>query len=129
MPGHVLLIDDEPYFRFAIDLALRKRGYRVSQTSDGEDALTRILGSAASPLPPLDLILLDLELTTLPGVEIVRRMHAESVAIPVIAFSGYFNAMLYEELTRLGCFELLFKPVSERMLLDRIETALKTGCS
>ena len=125
MQRHILLIDDEPYFRFGIELALRKRGYRVSQVSDGEDALQRILGDAADRPPLLDLILLDLELPTLHGAEIMRRLHEEAVATPVMIFSGFFNALLYQEVMRLGCLELLFKPVREQMLQDRIERALK----
>ena len=127
MPGHILLIDDEPYVRFGLELLLRKRGYRVSQVSDGRDALQRILGTTTDRRSLLDLILLDLELDTLPGTEIMRRMNEEAVVIPVIVFAGYFNATLYLELMRLGCSELLFKPVSERMLLDKIEIALQTG--
>ncbi len=127
MPGHVLLIDDEPYFRFGIELAIRKRGYRVSQVSDGKEALRRILGSGSLRSPLLDLILLDLELASFPGAEIVSRMRAAAVATPVIALSGYFNAARYEELMKLGSLELMFKPVSEQLLLDSMERALKLG--
>lgn len=124
MRKHILLIDDEPYFRFGMELALKTHGYRVSQVSDGNDALERILPGGPRHLPRLDLVLLDLELPTLPGTEIVRRMREEEVAIPVLVFAGYFNAPLYEELMGFGCLELLFKPVSERLMLDAIERAL-----
>jgi DNA-binding response OmpR family regulator len=124
MQGHILLVDDEPYFRFSTELALRKRGYLVSQAGDGVDALERILCSD-NKLPPFDLILLDLELPTLCGVEIMRRLHQEAVAIPVLVISGYFNAERYEELMRLGSIDILFKPVSEQMLLERVEEVLK----
>jgi DNA-binding response OmpR family regulator len=124
MRKHILLIDDEPYFRFGIELALRKSGYLVSQASDGKEALERLLGTSRH-FPVLDLILLDLELPTLSAAEIVRRLRAEAVTTPVLAFSGFFNASVYEELMKLGCLELLFKPVSEQLLLERIERALK----
>jgi DNA-binding response OmpR family regulator len=122
MRRHILLVDDEPYFCFSIQLALKKQGYLVSRVVDGREAMDLITGSPRQhPLP--DLILLDLDLATLSGAEIVRLASRQPAAIPVMAFSGFFDAPLYRELMMLGCLEILFKPVSERLLLEKIEEA------
>jgi DNA-binding response OmpR family regulator len=123
MGRHIFMIDNEPYFRFSTELALKKNGYLVSQTADGKDALERLLGDGEQRFRP-DLILLDLELPGFPGIEIMRKLHEEKVAVPVMVVSGYFNAELYEELMSLGCRKILFKPVSEQVLLKRIEGVL-----
>jgi DNA-binding response OmpR family regulator len=124
MRERILLIDDEPYFRFAIELTLRKQGYLVSQLSDGGEALALLM---AKQTPPPELVLLDLELSSFSATELMRRLRSGGIEAPIIAFSGYFNAQLYEELTGLGGVELLFKPVSEQLLLDTMIRLLHTA--
>jgi|GEM_PF-4897091 len=121
MRKKILLIDDEPYFRFATELALRKKGYLVSQLSDGGEALRELVAGDASPP---DLVLLDLELASFPASELLRRLRAAAVTAPIIVLSGFFNAQLYDELTRLCCVEVLFKPVSEQLLLATMTRVL-----
>ena len=124
MRKKILLIDDEPYFRFATELTLRKKGYQVSQFSDGKEALKQLLAHDTSPP---DLVLLDLELASFPAAELLRRLRSAAVDAPTIVLSGFFNAQLYDELTRLGWVELLFKPVSEQLLLDTMTRVLVTA--
>jgi DNA-binding response OmpR family regulator len=80
----LLLVDDSRAIRLANQLALEKAGYEVVCAEDGEAALS----SAQSQ--PFDLILLDMMLPKVSGVEVLKRLKSEprTAAIPVVVLSG-----------------------------------------
>ena len=124
MQRHILIVDDEPNFRFSTELALKRKGFRVSQAGDGKEALDSILNAERNP-PPFDLILMDMELPTLSGTEIIQQMHEKGIRTPIMVVSGSIDTDLYNGLTRLGCLSIYFKPVSEKILLARISELLQ----
>ena len=73
----ILVVDDEPQIRSALDVNLRARGYAVDLAVSGEDALHR----AAAHHP--DLVLLDLGLPGIDGLEVVRGLRGWT-AVPII---------------------------------------------
>lgn len=120
MRGDILLINNESSFRFSVQLALKRRGYRVCEAHDGGDALRWIAGRADRS-SPFELVLLDMDLPTLSGLTVLRRLHQRGVTVPVLVVSGGLTAKLYTELLSLGSREIYFKPVGERVLLDKID--------
>jgi DNA-binding NtrC family response regulator len=128
MSAHVFIVDDDANFRFRTELALKKKGYRVSSASNAKVALDRII-SQARALPSFDLILMDIDLATETSVEIFKKIIENNTNTPVLAVSGYFNAEMYHELLQSGCKEILFKPVREHVLADIIERALSVRVS
>src|SRR5262249_20072437 len=84
-PCRVLGIDDEPPGRAHLRRLLELRGYAVD---DAPNALTGL--AAMARLEP-DLLLLDLSMPDLDGVEVVRRLRATGVRIPVVLCSGYLE--------------------------------------
>jgi PAS domain S-box-containing protein len=84
---HVLVVDDTEANRYAVVRHLRKAGYRVSEAADGKRALASIAGE----LP--DLIVLDIRMPDMDGLEVVRRVRAEprTAHLPILHLSASFT--------------------------------------
>src|SRR5690349_2182763 len=114
----VLVIDDERQIRRALQLALSGSGYVVQTAATGAEGLEAV----NSNLP--DIVLLDLGLPDIDGLEMCRRIRAQSV-VPIIVLS-----VRGEEQTKVAAFDLgaddyLTKPFGMDELLARIRVALR----
>jgi DNA-binding NtrC family response regulator len=117
MNGSVLIIDDDAAFRFAMAKALRRGGYRVSEASSGEEAVEVLCNSS-----PPDVALLDLKMTGIGGLEVLRRCGA--IATSVIVLTGHGTVKSAVEAMQLGAFSFLEKPVDADMLRPLLQQAL-----
>jgi DNA-binding response OmpR family regulator len=121
-PGSVLVVDDDVMVRDVVGRYLGRAGYRVSVAGDGEEAL-RI----AADSPP-DLVVLDLMLPGLPGLEVARMLRQDS-AVPIVMLTA-----LGEEEDRivgleLGADDYITKPFSPRELVLRVASVLRRARS
>ena len=84
-PARVLLVEDDKFLRRACEASLRQRGFEVTTATDGEEGLRL----AQSP-PYADVILLDLLMPKLPGIEVLRALKSqpETSRIPVLILSN-----------------------------------------
>ena len=114
----VLVVEDEATLAETIELYLRHEGYRTERAGDGARALE--LFRLAHP----DLVLLDLGLPKIDGLEVLRRIRATS-SVPVVILTA--RAEEVDELLGLGmgADDYLVKPVSARKLLARVAVALR----
>ncbi|MDZ7266652.1 MAG: sigma-54 dependent transcriptional regulator [candidate division KSB1 bacterium] len=113
MPLHILIVDDEPNIRHTLSGLLTDLGHVVLACASGEEALAVLLQQ------PVDLILLDLRLPGLNGLEVLQRMREQNLAVPVIMMSAYADINLAVQATRLGAYNLLEKPLQpERVVLE-----------
>ena len=114
----VLVVEDEATLAETIELYLRHEGFRTDRAADGERALE--LFRAARP----DLVLLDLGLPKVDGMEVLRRIRAAS-DVPVVILTARTEEV--DELLGLGmgADDYLVKPVSARKLLARVKVALR----
>lgn len=114
----VLVVEDETTLAETIELYLRHEGFRTERAADGERALE--LFRAAGP----DLVLLDLGLPKVDGMEVLRRIRAVS-DVPIVILTA--RAEEVDELLGLGmgADDYLVKPVSARKLLARVKVALR----
>ncbi len=114
----VLVVEDETTLAETIELYLRHEGFRTERAADGERALE--LFRAAGP----DLVLLDLGLPRIDGMEVLRRIRTTS-DVPVVILTA--RAEEVDELLSLGmgADDYLVKPVSARKLLARVKVALR----
>ena len=119
MLAHVLVVDDEPAVRDALDRALRSNGYRVSTADDGEDGLERI--SDASP----DLVVLDVLMPRLDGLEACRRLRARGDRTPVLMLTARDAVGDRVEGLDAGADDYLVKPFALEELLARIRALLR----
>jgi len=119
----ILLVEDDRYLRRACETALRQRGFTVASAVDGAEALTAIAGS----IP--DLVLLDLLMPKVTGLEVLRSLRAspETRALPVLILSNSSREQDLEEIKRLGVAGYYVKSdLSLQELGDRITALLET---
>ena len=117
---HILIVDDYPDALDIWALYLRSLGYRVSTASDGEAALAQ-----AERLLP-DLIVLDLELPRLSGIDVAKRLRAnrDTQLIPLIAATGYSHRTQLDRARDAGFDHIVIKPCDPDALVEEIERLL-----
>src|SRR5947199_10083196 len=114
----VLVVDDEPQIRRALRVALRANGYAVEEVENGEQAL-----DAVAAHPP-DLVILDLGLPDLDGVEVCRRLR-EWGRLPVLVLSAHGDDEAKVRALDEGADDYVTKPFSVPELLARMRVALR----
>ncbi|MES1175788.1 MAG: PAS domain S-box protein [Myxococcales bacterium] len=112
----VLVVDDEPLVRMHLRHALESQGYEVSEAATGADALSAIERLAPSA------VVLDVTMPDISGIELLRRMRAQGLTVPVILSSGYHAAALDVERDSFQGF--LAKPYTSSELLEAVARVL-----
>lgn len=117
--GTVALVDDEENIRETVGFALRREGYRVEVYPDGQAAWE------AFQETPADVVILDIMMPRMDGLELCRRLRARSEELPIL-----FLTSRDEELDRvlgleLGADDYLVKPFSMRELMARIKVLFR----
>ncbi|HEY1293249.1 MAG TPA: response regulator transcription factor [Chloroflexota bacterium] len=115
---HVLVVDDEPQIRRALRLVLRANGYDVTEVGGGEDAMDALASST------FDLVILDLMLPDVDGVEVCRRVRQWS-ELPVLVLSAYGEEEIKVRALDEGADDFVTKPFSAPELLARMRSALR----
>jgi two-component system response regulator RegX3 len=118
MSARILLVDDEETLRTSLAFALEKEGYEVVTAADGPSGL-----AAAAASPP-DLILLDLMLPGLDGLEVCRRLRAQS-SVPIVMLTAKDQEIDKVLGLELGADDYITKPFSTRELLARMRAVLR----
>ena len=113
----VLIIDDEPGLRQTVSMILAGEGYDVHTASDGEEGLR-----CAFELSP-DLILCDVRMPRLPGLEFVERYHGEGGRAMVIVMTAYGSTELALEAMKKGAYDYLPKPFAADQLVLTLKKA------
>ena len=116
----ILVVDDEPSFSDPLSYLLRKEGYDVAVAETGPDALTEFDANGA------DLVLLDLMLPGLPGVDVCRALRARS-NVPVIMLTAKDSEIDKVVGLEIGADDYVTKPFSHRELVARIRAVLRRG--
>ena len=118
----VLVVDDSPEnIEFIVDYVLKPNGYIPSTAHDGVEGLRK----AHREHP--DLILLDLNMPRLTGIEVLETLQNEGLQIPVILMTFHGSETLVVTGFRLGIKDYLLKPFQVEEMLDAIERALTEG--
>ena len=119
---HVLVVDDEQRIRDVVDYALAKDGFRVTQAADGEQALLAV----EREMP--DLVVLDVMLPGIDGLELCRRLRARA-ALPILFLSARSDEIDRIVGLELGGDDYLAKPFSPRELVARVRAVLRRAQS
>jgi two-component system KDP operon response regulator KdpE len=114
----VLVVDDEPQIRRALRVALRANGYDVTEAEGGEEALDTVA------LHPPDLLILDLALPDLDGIEVCRRLR-EWTQLPIIVLSAQGDDQAKVRALDEGADDFVTKPFSVPELLARMRVAIR----
>jgi Response regulator containing CheY-like receiver, AAA-type ATPase, and DNA-binding domains len=110
----ILLVDDEVEFVSTLAERLELRGYKTATVHDGEDALVHLSAH------PADMVLLDVMLPGMHGIEVLRRIRALFPQIPVILLTGQAGARDGIEGMKQGAKGYLSKPVDLNELLELV---------
>jgi CheY-like chemotaxis protein len=112
----ILLVEDNETIRHAFTILLEESGYEVRQAASGGQAL----GAAESALP--DLILMDLGLPDMSGLDVTRRLKANPATrdVVIVALTGRALETDQQACFDAGCAGYLAKPVDTEQLLRRI---------
>ncbi len=114
----VLLIEDEENIRSFISTALKNQNYKITTATSGQEGLS--LGASLCP----DIILLDLGLPDMDGMQVIKRLREWS-SIPVIVISARSHEQEKAKALDLGADDYITKPFSTVELLARIRTSLR----
>lgn len=118
--ARLLVIDDEPNIRELLAAALRFAGFEVTTAPDGPQGLT-----AARSRP--DLVLLDVMMPGLSGLEVLRRMRGEGLAMPVLLLTAKDATEDKVSGLTLGADDYVTKPFSLDELVARVRALLRRG--
>jgi DNA-binding response OmpR family regulator len=116
--ARILLVDDEQPIQTLLSYPLRKEGYEVVQATDGRQALARF------DEQPFDLVVLDLMLPKLDGLEVCRRLRSRS-SVPIIMLTAKSEEIDKVVGLELGADDYITKPFSLREFSSRIKAALR----
>lgn len=112
--ARVLVADDDPHTRDILNRFLSERGFEVATANDGELALSEIDQFAP------DVILLDIRMPNMDGVECLQRIVADGTDCGVIMISGEADVDQARETLTMGAADFIFKPFD----LEYLETSL-----
>ena len=117
LKAKVLLVDDETDFLSTLAERLEARGMKVSTATSGEDAV------ANADKEGFDLIVLDLAMPGIDGLETLKRIKAKQPDAEIIMLTGQGSIKTSIEAMKLGAEDFLQKPVNIAELMDKISEA------
>jgi DNA-binding response OmpR family regulator len=115
----ILLVDDEQPIQTLLSFPLQRDGYEVVQASDGNEALARFNEQA------FDLVVLDLMLPRLDGLEVCKRLRAKGSTVPIIMLTAKSEEIDKVLGLELGADDYITKPFSMREFRSRVKAALR----
>jgi len=121
--GGVLVVDDEKDIRKVIRMTLEKLRYYVVEAEDGQQAIT-LLNEGEHPMV-IDVIITDIRMPKINGVEAMEYFQREYPSIPLIVLTGFPDLDLAMQLMKQGVTDYLVKPVDREKLTTAVVDALE----
>ncbi|MEW5984711.1 MAG: response regulator [Acidobacteriota bacterium] len=115
----LLLVDDEARFVETLSKRLTSRGYYVEKALSGQEALDLVTSR------PFDVMLLDVRMPGMDGLETLRAVHRLQPLVKVILLSGHASINAAVEGMRLGAYDYLLKPTDLEDILAKVEAAFE----
>ena len=119
MPSKVLIVDDDPASRRLLQVRLRALGCETVQAADGQQGLAAIQQEVPS------LILLDLQMPGMSGMEVLRRLRQDGVDIPIVVVTAHGSIETAVEAMKEGAYDFVPKPIDPKHLEIVVQKALE----
>src|SRR5579872_3961800 len=122
MPSTVLIVDDEKNIRRTVRMVLEGEGFGVEEAGSGEEALARLPDVGA------DVMLLDVQLPGMSGLEAIEKLAKQKTADPqptVIMISGHATLADAVRAVKAGAYDLIEKPLDRERLIVAVRNALE----
>jgi len=113
----IMIVDDDPGHLISLATVIRSWGYQVETATDGREAVARVKAL------PVDLILMDVRMTTMSGIEALDHIKGYNPAIPIIVMTAYSSVESAVEALKGGAYDYLIKPFDFDVLKLSIERA------
>lgn len=112
----ILVVDDEPDMRFAVNLVLSQAGHVVYEGASGEEAVAQVRARQ-----DLDLLLLDMRMPGMTGLEAIEKIRTFNQDLPVIMVTAFKEKGLADRAVAAGAAMVLFKPFQNEEVLAAIK--------
>jgi len=119
MQWSLLIVDDEPKMVKYLARRLKNRGYKVRTAFSGQEALVAIENN------PFTVILLDIMMPEMNGIETLKKIMATAPTAAVILLTGHLSEQIAAEGKKLGAFDLVMKPFDFNDLIGKIDLAAR----
>ena len=117
----ILLIEDDAGIAAALKKDLQTEGYEVAVASRGDE------GNARAQSEPWDVVITDLKMPGLSGLDLVAQLHAAKPKLPIIMMTAFGTTETAIEATKLGAYDYLLKPFDMADMLDAVAKAVASG--
>jgi two-component system cell cycle sensor histidine kinase/response regulator CckA len=116
----ILVVEDEEAIRFVVRRVLERSGYKVLEAATGADALAEI----AAHDGPLDLVMTDLVMPGMSGIDLARTLRREHPSLRILLASGYSQETVSNEFDKAREWHLISKPYAVNDLLAELRRIL-----
>jgi DNA-binding response OmpR family regulator len=118
--ARILIVDDEPNIRLVLEHTLRHEGYLLDSVNNGAEALEKI----AKAGPAYDLLLLDLQMEPISGLQVLKTAREQDPHVSIIILTAHGTMDSAVNALRLNAFDYLFKPASPAIIRQRVRAGL-----
>ena len=122
-----LFVDDELEFLELMQKRLARRGMEVVTAPDGQTALELVNQALASGAEPFNIVIMDVRMPGMDGLETLRHMKQKAPKLPVILLTGHACMGVAVEGLDLGAYDYMLKPVAISELIIKMEEAARSA--
>lgn len=122
--GRVLVVDDESDIRKVVRTHLEKANYEVIEAENGAEAI-KLLNAGDNPMY-VDMILCDIRMPKLNGIDAIEYFRTEYPALPLVVLTGFPDLQMATSLLKQGVMDYLVKPVEKEKLIDTVKKAVES---
>lgn len=123
--GKIMVVDDEADIRNIIKMHLEEKGYNFLEAEDGEQAIKLL--KTGDNLVNCGLILLDIRMPKVNGIECIEYFRDQAPGIPIVVITGYPETEMSVDLMKKGVKDYLVKPVESEKLLEIVKKHVSAG--
>ena len=125
LPINILIVDDERDFAEILSLRLTDAGHRVRTAFSGQEALSVLAETEDDALPEIDVIILDIKMPGMDGIETLKQVKMKYPVVEVILLTGHGDVDTAVKGLKSGAFDYLLKPADFDELTAKLEAARK----